>query len=119
MSNALELPPILDLIAAPILLEAFTSRRGTPLAVEAGGVQRLGAQCLQVLLAARAAWAADGLALALDHPSDEFAATLELLGARPEDLMHDAQQSGHGPDGPNSDGPNSDGPKLEGKELAA
>jgi chemotaxis protein CheX len=104
MSNALELPSILDLVAAPLLHEAFTSRRGTPLAVDAAGVQRLGAQCLQVLLAARTAWAADGMTLALDHLSEEFSATLALLGARPADLTHDAQQ---------------DSPKPDSKELAA
>jgi chemotaxis protein CheX len=102
MSNALELPSILDLIAAPGLLEAFINRRGHPLAVDAGAVQRLGAQCLQVLLAARTAWAADGQILLLENLSDEFSSTLELLGATPEDLMHDAQR---------------DDPKLE--ELAA
>ncbi|WP_297491521.1 STAS domain-containing protein [Acidocella sp.] len=94
MSNALELPTILDLIAAPGLLEAFISRRGRALAVDAGAVQRLGAQCLQVLLAARAAWVADGMALALENPSDEFSATLELLGASPRDLTHEAQHDG-------------------------
>jgi chemotaxis protein CheX len=103
MSNALELPTILDLIAAPSLLEAFTSRRGIALAVDAGSVQRLGAQCLQVLLAARAAWAADGQNLLLENISDEFSATLELLGATPDDLTHDAQ----------------DGPTDDGKEFAA
>lgn len=104
MSNVLELPSILDLIAAPVLHEAFTGRRGTALAVDASGVRRLGAQCLQVLLAARAAWAADGMTLAMDHLSDEFTATLELLGAAREDLTHDAQQ---------------DVATLDGKELAA
>ena len=104
MSNALELPSILDLIAASGLHEAFTSRRGEALAVDAGGVTRLGAQCLQVLLAARAAWAADGMGLAVENISDEFSATLELLGATPEDLTHHAQQ---------------DDPKHDGKELAA
>jgi chemotaxis protein CheX len=104
MSNALELPSILDLVAAPGLLEAFISRRGDSLTMDAGEVQRLGAQCLQVLLAARAAWAADGQMLVLENLSDEFSATLELLGATPEDLRHDAQRNG---------------PKLDGKELVA
>lgn len=94
MSHTLELPSILDLVAAPGLLEAFASRRGSALAVDAGGVQRLGAQCLQVLLAARAAWAADGLPLALDNMSEEFSAALELLGAHPQDLTNDAQREG-------------------------
>ncbi len=94
MSNALELPSILDLVAAPTLHEAFINRRGEALAVDAGGVQRLGAQCLQVLLAARAAWVADGHTLQLENPSEEFFTTLELLGAAPEDLTHDAKYDG-------------------------
>ena len=109
MSNALELPSILDLIAAPSLLEAFISRRGDALAVDASAVQRLGAQCLQVLLAARAAWAADGQKLLLENITDEFSATLELLGATPDDLTHDTPQ----------ENPKLDSPILDNKELAA
>jgi chemotaxis protein CheX len=109
MSDALELPSILDLIAAPGLLEAFISRRGDPLIVDGGGVQRLGAQCLQVLLAARAAWAADAQLLTMENLSDEFSATLELLGAAPENLTHR----------PTLDGPTLDDPTLDDKELAA
>jgi chemotaxis protein CheX len=90
MTNALDLPPVLDLVAAPGLLEAFLARRGQVLAVEGGAVQRLGAQCLQVLLAARAAWAADGLALQVRNMSEEFSATLSLLGVAPADLAPDA-----------------------------
>lgn len=97
MTDRLELPPILDLIAAPALLEAFTIRRGRALLVDAGRVQRLGAQCLQVLLAARAAWAEDGMALRLANPSEEFIATLALLGASLAALTHDAQSDGKEP----------------------
>ena len=94
MSHALELPPVLDLVAAPLLYETFTSRRGAALALDARAVQRLGGQCLQVLLAARAAWAADGVALALKNPSADFTAALALMGARPEDLQNSAGQDG-------------------------
>jgi chemotaxis protein CheX len=90
MSNALELPPILDLIAAPGLLQAFTSRRGAALVVDGAAVQRLGGQCLQVLLAARAAWAADGMVLVFENISEAFCATLQLLGASTADLTHGA-----------------------------
>jgi chemotaxis protein CheX len=79
----LELPPVLDLVAASALLEAFLERRGEPLIVDGASVQRLGAQCLQVLLAARAAWAADAQALSVENGSEEFTATLELLGVDP------------------------------------
>lgn len=114
MSNALELPPILDLVAASGLHEAFTSRRGTALTVDAGKVQRLGAQCLQVLLAARAAWVADGMRLVMKNMSGEFSTSLELLGATQADLTHDAQL-----DDPEHDDPAQDGPEQDGKELVA
>ena len=84
----LALPPILDLTAAATVLEEFLTRRGKPLRVNAGDVQRLGGQCLQVLLAARAAWAADEQALHLDDCSEEFLAALGLLGAAPKTLTY-------------------------------
>ena len=90
MTDAFELPAVLDLVAAHGLLEAFTVRRGRALTVEAGAVQRLGAQCLQILLAARAAWAADGLELRLENSSPEFSAALELMGVAPAELEHHA-----------------------------
>jgi chemotaxis protein CheX len=83
MDNVLELPPMLDLVAASTLLEAFLHRRGNTLVVDGGAVERLGAQCLQVLLAARAAWAADEQSLRFENGSEEFLATLELLGVAP------------------------------------
>lgn len=94
MTDLFELPPILDLIAAPGLHESFTGKRGAALAVDAGAVQRLGAQCLQVMLAARAAWAADGMPLLVENLSGEFAAALELMGVAPDDLAYCAQQDG-------------------------
>jgi chemotaxis protein CheX len=94
MTDGLELPPVLDLIAAPGLLEAFTGRRGQELLVDGTGVQRLGAQCLQVLLAARAAWAADGQTLLVENLSEDFSATLELMGVTPMALMHHVPTEG-------------------------
>lgn len=91
MTESLELPPVLDLIAAPSLLDSLLRRRGQNLALGAGQVQRLGAQCLQVLLAARAAWAADGQTLLLQTPSADFTAALELMGLSPEELTHQAE----------------------------
>ncbi|MDD2705809.1 MAG: STAS domain-containing protein [Acidocella sp.] len=94
MTDGLELPPVLDLIAAPGLLEAFIGRRGQRLEVDGASVQRLGAQCLQILLAARAAWAADGLTLLVENLSEDFSAALELLGVAPADLTHRALTEG-------------------------
>ncbi|GLR66135.1 hypothetical protein GCM10010909_08140 [Acidocella aquatica] len=89
----LALPPILDLTAAAALLEEFLTQRGQPLRVNAGDVQRLGGQCLQVLLAARAAWAADEQALHLDDCSEEFLAALDLLGVASKKLTYCKEMS--------------------------
>jgi chemotaxis protein CheX len=87
-AGALILPPVLDLVAAADLLAAFQNHRGHPLEVDGSDVQRLGAQCLQVLLAAQAAWAADNQTFLLGNFSDEFRATLELLGVTPQALTY-------------------------------
>ena len=55
--------------------------RGRDVEVDASAVERVGAQCLQVLLSARATWDADGAAFAVVQASDEFTSTLALLGA--------------------------------------
>jgi chemotaxis protein CheX len=80
-SAVVKLSQVLDLNAATPLAKEFLSLRGKPLSVDASGVERVGAQCLQVLLSARATWQADGAAFALVEPSNEFTSTLALLGA--------------------------------------
>lgn len=86
--TGLNLPPVLDLTAAAALLEAFLARRGHALAIDGGNVQRLGGQCLQVMLAARAAWAADDQDLSFENCSGELLAALELLGVAAERLTY-------------------------------
>jgi chemotaxis protein CheX len=86
MTERLELAPVLDLNAAGDLHHDFMARRGRALIIDAGSVQRLGAQCLQILLAAKAAWAADDQKLRLQAVSEEFTAALELLGTTLEEL---------------------------------
>ncbi|MBB5371881.1 STAS domain-containing protein [Acidocella aromatica] len=88
MTDVLELPAVLDIVAAHGMLEAVNARRGCALTMDAGAVQRLGAQCLQILLAARAAWEADEVELRLENLSSEFSAALELMGVLPEELVN-------------------------------
>ena len=76
------LPEVLDLTAAAPLAQSFLSRRGTELSVDASRVRRVGAQCLQVILAAATTWQADGLRLSLDKPTEEFVEGTRLLGIR-------------------------------------
>jgi chemotaxis protein CheX len=75
------LAQVLDLNAAGPLAHELIALRGRDLEVDASAVERLGAQCLQVLLSARATWDADGAAFAVVAPSDEFTFTAALLGA--------------------------------------
>ena len=70
----------LDLTGAAPLKAQLLAARGTPLSLDASRVRRLGAQCLQVLLAARASWSGDGLEWRVIDPSPEFAEAARLMG---------------------------------------
>lgn len=79
-------PPVmlganLGLMAAGPLAADLLARRGQDLGLDASGVTRLGGQCLQVLLSARATWQADGHAFTVVAASPEFTETSALLGA--------------------------------------
>ena len=78
---AVRLEAILDLKSAAPLLQSIVAVRGQDLALEAGEVRRLGGQCLQVLLAAQAAWAQDGHSLDIRDPSPAFVEGGALMGA--------------------------------------
>ena len=78
--SALQLPETLDLLAAKPLAAALIERRGASIAIDASQVQRLGAQCAQVLLSAASTWKADGHSLAIANRSPGFVDGLQLLG---------------------------------------
>lgn len=80
----LRLPEILDMPAAAPLATTLVARRNKATVIDASGVQRLGAQCLQVLLAASATWKDDNVSFRIDGMSDEFSEGLRLLGVTPE-----------------------------------
>ena len=77
---SLVLADCLDLTAAAPLKADLLAARGTPLLLDASSVRRLGAQCVQVLLAGRAAWSGDGLEWRITDPSPEFAEAARLMG---------------------------------------
>jgi chemotaxis protein CheX len=66
--------------AAPLCCELI-SHRGQGVVLDASQVSRIGGQCLQVLLSARAAWDLDGAAFSVANPSTDFTDGLALLGA--------------------------------------
>jgi chemotaxis protein CheX len=72
---------VLDLRAAAPLAAELLGRRGKSVVVDGSAVERLGGQCLQVLLAGRATWRADGHAFQIVDPSAAFSDALAALGA--------------------------------------
>ncbi len=75
-----ELPSVLDLQAAAPLAGEFLALRGRPVDVDGSHVQRLGGQCLQVLLSDAKTWKADEIPFALVNPSRDLIDGLALLG---------------------------------------
>lgn len=76
------LPAVLDLGAAAPLRLLLLAGRGMALAVNASGVRQMGGLCLQVLLAAQAAWQADGLPFRILTPSAAFSDALCVTAAK-------------------------------------
>lgn len=77
----MRLSQVLDLAAAQPLLGTLSAARGTALHVDASEVQRVGGLCLQLLLAAQAAWRADGVAFSIVNPSAAFREGVQLAAA--------------------------------------
>jgi chemotaxis protein CheX len=77
----LKLDPVLGLAAATPLYDALREVRGRPVELEGAEVERIGGQCLHVLLAAKAAWAKDGSAFRIVNPSQQMTDSVELMGA--------------------------------------
>jgi chemotaxis protein CheX len=75
---AITLAKTLDITAAAPLAAEFSRFRGSDLVVDASKVERVGAQCLQVLASAAATWPIDGVDLELSAPSPAF---IEAIGA--------------------------------------
>jgi chemotaxis protein CheX len=77
----LTLPSVLDLKAASGLHRDLIELRGQDLNVDGGEVSRLGAQCLQVLMAGVIAWRKDARRLGFVNRSEAFDRALNLFGA--------------------------------------
>lgn len=81
------LPAKLDIRAAGALQTEMLGLRGGPLTLDATAVERLGGLCLQVLLSARATWAADGQPLRLRaDPDSAFSEQWATFGAPAFDI---------------------------------
>jgi len=98
------LPARLDLTSAAALAEELRGRLGADLALDAGSVTHLGTPGLQVLLAARASWAAAGRALRVENAPDSLAEQLAQFGLSLSDLATEGASAGDAPDAPGGDG---------------
>jgi chemotaxis protein CheX len=87
LDSAVMLPECLDSAAASAVKEMLLARRGSPLVVDASQVRRVGAQSLQVLIAAARTWQADGQSYRLTNSSTELLDTLTLIGLPRESLL--------------------------------
>lgn len=86
-STALMLPDCLDASAAAAVKDMLLARRGNALIVDASQVRRVGAQSLQILVAAARTWQADGMSYCVTNSSSELLDTIALIGLSREDLM--------------------------------
>ena len=86
-SALIELPEHLDLTAATPLTERLLAARGEAIVIDASKVERLGGQCLQVLLSAVVTWKADMVPLEITKPSEGFESGLRLLGLSVDSLI--------------------------------
>ncbi|MCY6382421.1 STAS domain-containing protein [Hoeflea prorocentri] len=85
-AGRLELDENLDLTAVAPLHQSLLSARGGALVVDASQVDRVGAQCIQLLLSAKKSWGDDDVPFHLEAPSETFLSALALLGVEPESL---------------------------------
>ena len=85
--STLKLSPVLDLNEASVLHGKLMDMRGKPLSVDASEVERVGVQCVQVLMAGIRAWEEDGKAFSFTKASDAFDKTLQLIGVNIDHLL--------------------------------
>lgn len=78
--SILKLPDNLDLNAVSAMHAQLIGLKGHPVEVDAADVRKSGAQGIQVLLAAKKTWDADGAEFVIGNMSQAFENTLKLLG---------------------------------------
>ncbi|WP_137132560.1 STAS domain-containing protein [Rhizobium sp. FY34] len=86
-TESLTLVSVLDLNEASVLHGQLTNMRGTDLKIDASGVERVGVQCVQVLMAAASAWEQDKKEFVFEKVSDAFRKTMQLIGIDIEHLL--------------------------------
>ncbi len=80
----IELAKKLDLTAAAPLAKQIGEVKDGPIELNASQVERLGGQCLQVLLCAKRHFTAKEQGFQITNASDAFSQSLETLGISPD-----------------------------------
>jgi chemotaxis protein CheX len=82
----LQLAENLDLTAVSPLHENLLSMRGSDIVIDASAVERVGGQCVQLLLSAHKSWVEDKASFEIENASENFTSALALLGIEPGSL---------------------------------
>jgi chemotaxis protein CheX len=86
-SGNLKLSAVLDLNEASALHGQLMAMRGSDIVLDASGVERVGVQCAQVLVAGARAWDEDKKSFQVAQTSDAFEKTMQLIGINPANLI--------------------------------
>jgi len=86
-NKSLKLAEVLDLNEASALKSSLMDLRGSGLEIDASQVKRVGAQCVQVLMAGAYAWNADKKPFTFVKASEAFLKTLQLIGVNADHLL--------------------------------
>lgn len=81
------LAAVLDLNEASALRGKLMGLRGSNVAIDASGVERIGALCIQVIMAAAKTWEEDKLSFTFSKASDAFQKTMQMIGIDIDHLL--------------------------------
>ena len=85
--GSFKLSTVLDLNEASNLHGKLMSMRGKDLVIDASGVERVGVQCAQVLVAGVRAWEEDKKSFLVEKASDALQKTMQLIGINIDNLV--------------------------------
>jgi chemotaxis protein CheX len=85
--KTISLAAVLDLNEAAALRGKLMGLRGSDVVVDASGVERVGALCVQVIMAAARTWDEDQLSFTFSKVSDAFQKTMRLIGVNVDHLL--------------------------------
>ncbi|MBB6488003.1 MULTISPECIES: STAS domain-containing protein [Rhizobium] len=83
--KTISLAAVLDLNEASTLRGKLMGMRGSNVVIDASGVERVGALCMQVIMAAAKTWDEDKLSFTFSKVSDAFQKTMQMIGV---DISH-------------------------------